>query len=198
LVSDLEPGIDHIRSLSEGESVGLPLVRFGHSTVAGKEADEGFAYQTEALRYEQNVIAALLRVAPRHATILRAPELPWMESVGRVHEQVLRSRIAYELAPLNWSSHHYEADLVVRTESAIVVVEIKATKNPIPVAVVDSLLAKQAAMGHPMLLVSYRGLTAAAEQRAAEAVEVFRSVKWSSADDDQALGRALNDLLGTK
>jgi hypothetical protein len=55
---------------SRGEALG---VRLGKSNVAGHQVEEGYLYQPEAVRYEEDVFAAFQRVVSPRAVMRRAP-----------------------------------------------------------------------------------------------------------------------------
>jgi hypothetical protein len=197
LISDMEQGVDYLRSLSEGESVGTSLVPFGHTTVAGKVAEAGFAYRTESLRYQREVIAALQRIGPREATIQPFGGFSsWARSFPFEYQQI-SPQLGYRSSLPYGASHAQsnEPDLVLTSEAGTVLVELKSTKTRISPSVVDKLLAKESFEEYPLLLISNKDLSPAAKERVARAEGRLRWVRWTSSDDDKNLARAVNDLL---
>jgi hypothetical protein len=169
LLSDEDPEVEYLRSLSRGERATSLVIPFSERIVAGRAVDSGYLYEAEVLSYVRDVSASLQRVAPLGAMI--------------------RSNVALPDA---------EYDFIVDNSYGPVFIELKATAKPLSTADLERIVARKMHGPFSLLLISRSGLTHSAEQRAAQIDRRFKWVRWASRADDERLREVLNELLGPR
>jgi len=191
LLSDADPEVAYIRSLSRGDHATSLVVPFSERIVGGRFVDSGYLYETEALGYLRDVSAALQRVAPPNAIIRSNIVLPEMPAgvTELPLDAVIRSSVA-----LRDLGH----DFIVDTGDGSVLIEAKATRRALPATDIEDLIVRKAHGSLPLLLIARSNLTPSAERLATRIRPRFKWVRWASREDDERLRHALNEFLSPR
>ncbi len=130
LVSPDEPGVRRLSDIAASDATGELAVHGERGVIQGRTVDNSYVYNTDALRYEESVLAALQRLAPsliirRAATVL---------------------------------DHGREVDFVLDDGRGMVLVQAKATKKRLGQAELRSLRSAFP-VNVPLVVVSRSGFS---------------------------------------
>lgn len=134
LVSPDDPGVLRFREMAKTPAAGDIAVHGERGVIRGRSIDDSYVYNTAALRFEEEVFAALQRLAPPAAVLRRA---------GKVFETPR------------------EIDFVLDSGRRMVLVEAKGTDRPVELGELRSMQSFVPS-GTPFIVVSRGGFVEAA------------------------------------
>jgi hypothetical protein len=175
LMLDDDPAIANIKALAEADYRDIIQAAVGTAEIGGHTYDDVHVYNSDALRYERELFAALQRLQPSSAVLRR--DL-------RVDER---------------SSFDFFFD----NGNKIVAIEAKRFSRPVDVRDIlqEDMLLRHAYVNFrrpaTLIIVSRSGFTPEAMEAVKDTPEAggIRLVQWVDANDNDKLRRALTDLL---
>lgn len=180
-VYDTEPLIGTIRAYAEASLSDVVEVPLGGVDFAGSAVDRGYAYHIDAIRYEEDIFAALQRIQPQGAVLRRSSRLSFADS--------------------------FNFDFVIDNGSRAVIIEAKSLRHPLAVkdvqriAVADDETIRYYANAI-LVIAAKRGFSQTAREWVASDTVVRQAhwraillVKWADSDDDPKLSTALVSAL---
>jgi len=183
LVFDTHPLIGTIRQFADDSSSDVVEIPLGGAEIGGISVDKGFIYRSEALRFEDAVVAALNRVRPTGAIIRRARTLTFADG--------------------------FDFDLVVDSGERALIIRAKALKRPISGRDVRRLTklnddTLRYYWHATLLIISRSGFSREAEQAIGETAEYQQLgehrrrvylIKWAGPEDDEELRSIISRIF---